>query len=426
MDDYQAALARMYDLQKFGIKLGLSSTESLLRRLGDPHLGLKCVHLAGTNGKGSVGAVLEASLLAAGIKTGFYTSPHLVRFEERFRLGGREIGPEKVLELAEAVWPAVDQREPPTFFEFVTAMALLWLAREGAELAIIETGLGGRLDATNLVRPLATVITNIGLEHQQYLGETYAAIAGEKAGIIKPGIPLAHGVSQPTARRVVEGRTAELGAPLRRLGRELRARRAADGSFGLRGRLWRLGDLRSSLVGRHQPGNAALALGVLEDLAEAGLTVGPEHLRQGLIAARWPGRLQQIPTGDGQPTLWLDGAHNLPAVRALMASLDLVRAGRAPLVLVLGIMADKEYPAMLELLLSAADAVVYTRPQYDRAAEPTALAAAAPAGGPPGEVEPDLGRALARAQALAGPQGGVLVTGSLFTVGEALARLGRG
>ncbi|MCA1990270.1 MAG: hypothetical protein LDL07_14195, partial [Desulfarculus sp.] len=217
MDHYQAALARMYDLQKFGIKLGLSSTENLLHRLGDPHLGLQCVHLAGTNGKGSVGAVLEASLLAAGIKAGFYTSPHLVRFEERFRLGGREIVPEKVLALAEAVWPAVDEREPPTFFEFVTAMALLWLAQEGAELAIIETGLGGRLDATNLVRPLATVITNIGLEHQQYLGETYAAIAGEKAGIIKPGIPLAHGVSQPTARRVVEGRAAELGAPLRRL-----------------------------------------------------------------------------------------------------------------------------------------------------------------------------------------------------------------
>ncbi len=423
MDRYQAALTRMYDLQKFGIKLGLSSTENLLRRLGDPHLRLQCVHLAGTNGKGSVGAVLEASLLAAGIKAGFYSSPHLVRFEERFRLAGREISPEKVLELAEAVWPAVDEREPPTFFEFITAMALLWLAQEGAELAIIETGLGGRLDATNLVRPLATVITNIGLEHQQYLGKTYAAIAGEKAGIIKPGIPLAHGVAQPAARRVVEGRAAALGAPLRRLGRELRARQAADGGFALRGRLWRLDGLRSSLVGRHQPGNAALALGVLEDLAEAGLAVGPEHLRQGLLAARWPGRLQQLPTAPGQPTLWLDGAHNLPAVRALLASLDLVRGDRAPLVLVLGIMADKEYPAMLELFLSAADAVVYSKPDYDRAAEPAALAAAAPAGAPPGEVEPDLGRAIARAQALAGPKGAVLITGSLFTVGEALARL---
>lgn len=424
MDRYQATLARLYELQKFGIKLGLSSTENLLARLGDPHLGLQCVHLAGTNGKGSVGAMLEASLLAAGIKAGFYTSPHLVRFEERFRLGGREITPAETLALIEAVWPAVDEREPPTFFEFVTAMAFLWFARQGAELAIIETGLGGRLDATNLVRPLATVITNIGLEHQQYLGDTYAAIAMEKAGIIKAGVPLAHGVSQPAARRVVEGQAEDLGAPLRRLGRELRVRRRADGRFDLAGRLWRLNAAATSLFGRHQPGNAALALGALEDLAQAGIAVGPEHLRAGLMAARWPGRLQKAPEHPGRPPLWLDGAHNLPAAKALLASLPQMRAGRAPLVMVVGVMADKDISGILGALLPAADRVIFSRPVYERAADPAVLAAQAPAGAPPSEVEPDLGRAMARAQELAGAGGVVLVTGSLFTVGEALERLG--
>lgn len=423
MDAYQAALDRLYDLQKHGIKLGLSSTANLLDRLGNPHLGLKCLHLAGTNGKGSVGAMLEATLLVAGFKTGFYTSPHLIRFSERFRLGGQEISQARVLELMETVWPAVDMREPPTFFEFVTAMAFVYYAQEGAQWTIVETGMGGRLDATNLCRPAATVITNIGLEHQDYLGHTYAAIAWEKAGIIKPGVPLVHGVTQPAARLIVEGRAAELGAPLHRLGRDLTCRRQADGTFSLNGGLWRLKGLSTSLVGRHQPGNAALALGALEALARAGAPLTPEHFRQGLKQARWPGRLQQHPSGPGEPTLWLDGAHNLPAARALLASLELVRQGRSPLVMVLGVMADKDLAGILGLLVPAADLVVYSRPRYERAARPEALAAAAPAGAPPGRVEPDLAQALATARGLAGPEGVVLVTGSLFTVGEALALL---
>jgi dihydrofolate synthase/folylpolyglutamate synthase len=426
MDAYQAAIDRLYELQKHGIKLGLSSTANLLERLGNPHLGLKCVHLAGTNGKGSVGAMLEATLLAAGLKPGFYTSPHLIRFSERFRLGGQEISRQRVLELIETVWPAVDQREPPTFFEFVTAMAFVYFSQEKADLTIMETGMGGRLDATNLCQPLATVITNIGLEHQDYLGHTYAAIAWEKAGIIKPGIPLVHGVTQPSARLIVEGRAGELGAPLHRLGRDISCRRQSDGTFSLKGGLWSLKRLSTSLVGRHQPGNAALALGALEALARAGAPLVAQHFRQGLQEARWQGRLQQQPSGPGQPTLWLDGAHNLPAARALLESLDLVRQGRSPLVMVLGVMADKDLTGILSLLVPAADLVVYSRPAYERAAEPAALAAAAPAGAPPGRVEPDLARALDAARQLAGPRGVVLVTGSLFTVGEALAILSPG
>ncbi len=423
MDEYQKALARLYELQKFGIKLGLSSTENLLRRLGDPHLELKCAHLAGTNGKGSVGAMLEATLLAAGVKAGFYTSPHLIRFSERFRLAGAEIGEKQVMDLAEEVWGAVDMREPPTFFEFATALAFLYYAREGADWVILESGLGGRLDATNICRPAATVITNIGLEHQEYLGRNLAAIASEKAGIIKPGVPLAHGVTQPPARRAVEERAAELGAPLLRLGREIRVRRAGDGRFSLRGARWHLSGLATSLAGRHQPMNAGLALAAAEALAAAGAPISPEHFRRGLTETRWPGRLDRLPQAPGEPALWLDGAHNLPAARALLDSLDLVRGDRRPLVMVLGVMADKDYRSILAELVPAADLVVYSRPAYSRAAEPSVLAAAAPAGAPPGEVVPELGRALARAKELAGPEGVVLVTGSLFTVGEALAIL---
>ena len=423
MDAYEAAIAKLYDLQKHGIKLGLSSTANMLEKLGNPHLGLKCVHLAGTNGKGSVGAMLEATLLAAGIKAGFYTSPHLVRFSERFRLAGQEIGRRRVLELIEAVWPAVDQREPPTFFEFVTAMAFVYYAQEGADLVVLETGMGGRLDATNLCQPLVTVITNIGLEHQEYLGHTYAAIAWEKAGIIKAGTPLVHGVTQPAARLIVEGRAGELGAPLHRLGRHITCRRQADGTFNLKGGLFNLRGLSTSLTGRHQSKNAGLALGAVEALVQAGVPLKPEHLVRGLATARWPGRLERLPGLTGQPDLWLDGAHNLPAARALVDSLDLVRQGRSPLVMVLGVMADKDLAGILGVLTPAADLVVYSRPSYERAAEPAALAAAAPAGAPPGRVEPDLAQAIRTARGLAGPGGAVLITGSLFTVGEALAIL---
>ncbi|MBU1453066.1 MAG: bifunctional folylpolyglutamate synthase/dihydrofolate synthase [Proteobacteria bacterium] len=426
MSAYQKAVAKLYELQKFGIKLGLSSTQNLLKGLGDPHHGLACVHLAGTNGKGSVGAMLEAALIQAGVKVGFYTSPHLERFTERFRINGKEISQRQVVQLCDEVWRAVDLREPPTYFEFVTAMAFAHFRRQEVELAIMETGLGGRLDATNICQPLVTVITNLSREHEDYLGKGLANIAFEKAGIIKPGVPLVHGVTQPVARKVVEDTALAKGAPIYRRGRELRFRRGPGDRFSLEGRLWSLRGQRTNLVGRHQPINACLALGAAEVLAEKGLPLTAEHLAQGLNEVHWPGRLEQWPTEPDQATLWLDGAHNPGAALALLASLEGMRQGRSPLVMVVGVMADKEVGKLLGLLLPAADRVVYSRPVYARAAAPEVLAAAAPAGAPPGETEPDLGRAMERARALAGPQGVVLVTGSLFTVGEARTILGGG
>lgn len=423
MSAYTKALDRLYALQKFGIKLGLNSTQNLLERLGNPHQGIKCVHLAGTNGKGSVGAMLEAALVTAGVKTGFYTSPHLIHFSERFRLNGKEISKSKVLDLINRVWKVCDEREPPTFFEFVTAMGFVYFAEAGAEWTILETGLGGRLDATNVCQPQATVITNIGMEHQEYLGSTLKEIGWEKAGIIKKGVPLVHGVQQPSARKVVEDRALKLKAPIIRKGREISFRRGRGERFVLNGRLWNLKDVGTNLKGRHQPSNACLAMGALEVMAEAGAPVRPEHFREGLTKVDWPGRLEQFPTPNGGTTVWLDGAHNLPAARALAESLDIVRQDRYPLVMVVGVMADKDIAPILETMVTAADWVVFSRPRYERAAEPSVLAKAAPRGGPPFEMEPDLALAIEKARHRAGPKGVVLITGSLFTVGEARAIL---
>ncbi len=423
-EEYRNTLARLYELQKFGIKLGLNSTSNLLARLGDPHHRVPCLHIAGTNGKGSVAAMCQAALLRAGVRVGMYLSPHLVRFTERFLINGREIGPQRVVDLADKVWAVVDPAEPPTFFEVVTAMAFLLFAEEEVELAILETGLGGRLDATNVCRPRVSVITNIGLEHQQYLGNRLSDIAFEKAGIIKPGVPLVHGVMQPVARKVVEQRARELKAPMLRRGQELRFRRGAGESFSLSGSRWQMKDLRTSLVGRHQAENACLALGALELLAAQGLPVEPEHFRQGLMEVQWPGRLQRLPRSQGKPALWLDGAHNLPAIRALLDNLDLVRASGEPLVMVIGIMGDKELAPMVRALAGAADRVVFSRPVYERAADPEDLAALAPEGCR-FEVVENLGAAITRAEELAGSRGAVLITGSLFTVGEALELLER-
>ena len=418
---YQKVLARIYELQKFGIKLGLSSTERLLAKLGSPQNALTCVHLAGTNGKGSVGAMLEAAALAGGLKTGFFSSPHLVSFTERFRLNGRQIAPRKVISLAEQVWTAVEPSQPPTFFEFVTAMSFLYFVQERVDLAIMETGMGGRLDATNICHPLVSVITNIGLEHQEYLGRTLSAIAGEKAGIIKPRIPVVHGVSQPSARLVLEKKAVELAAPILRRGRDMLVRSHRQG-FSLQGRLWSLPGLSTNLVGRHQPGNASLAMGAAEILAQSGLPLTMEHFRDGLKNVDWPGRLEKVADQENGPTIWMDGAHNPPAAQVLVDSLDLVRQNRSPLVMVLGVMADKDVEKVLNILVPAADKVIFSRPKYQRAASPRILAQIAPRGCTV-KTEDDLVKAIDQAKTWAGPHGVVLITGSLYLVGEAKAIL---
>jgi dihydrofolate synthase/folylpolyglutamate synthase len=415
---YPEALERLYALQKFGIKFGLSKTENLLRAFGDPHREGRFVHIAGTNGKGSVAAMVGAVLERAGLKVGLYSSPHLVRFTERFRINGREISRETAAGLARELLAAVDPREPPTFFEIVTAMALVHFAREEVDVALMEVGMGGRLDATNVIAPRITVITNIGLEHQDYLGRRLVDIAGEKAGIVKPGVPLVTGVTQPVVIRRVERACLENGAPMIRLGRDVRYR---QGPVGLSyfGAGWTLRGIRLGLPGRFQVRNAALALATLEVLADQGFRVGESEVREGLARASWPGRMQLMAR---DPAVVVDGGHNPRALRALADALPRAFAFRR-LILVIGVMADKDIPAVLKEIVPPADTVIYTRPVYARAAAPETLQKTGARLGKAGEIAPTLAQALDRATKIADVEDLILITGSLFTAGEALSLL---
>ncbi|MFP3866627.1 MAG: bifunctional folylpolyglutamate synthase/dihydrofolate synthase [Desulfobacteraceae bacterium] len=415
------ATAWVFDLQKFGIKFGLSSTQRLLAGLGNPHLGRRFLHIAGTNGKGSVAAMLSAILTQAGYPVGLYTSPHLIDFAERFRLRDQEVSPERLLELINRVQQVVDAQELPTFFEFVTAMALLYFAESQADPVILETGMGGRLDATNIVQPILTVITNIALEHQEHLGTSLKSIAFEKAGIIKPGVPLITYARQKRVLEMFKARTGELGAPIYLGGVDFRVRGQAQGRFKYQGWSTQLDHLVINLNGRHQYRNAAIALAAIEMLQAQGFEIPEAAVREGLQRTYWPGRLEII---SKHPLVILDGAHNPAAATALA---QVVESGLKfqRLLLVLGIMADKDIGAILRRLLPLAQVVVFTRPRFPRAASPEVLARWADGLALETYTIPELGSAIDLARRLAGPEDLVLITGSLFTVGEAKEYLSR-
>jgi dihydrofolate synthase/folylpolyglutamate synthase len=413
--DLAQATAWVFDLQKFGIKFGLSSTLSLLARLGLSFQEGRYIHLAGTNGKGSVAAMLSAILTRAGYPVGLFTSPHLVSFNERYRLRDQEVSADRLLALINEVRAAVDDAEPPTFFEFATAMAFLYFLQEGAGPIILETGMGGRLDATNIVQPLVSVITNISRDHQEHLGEGLLAIAGEKAGIIKPGAPLVTMARQKRVLNLFRNLCQEMGAPLYQGGVDFRSRGKSGGAFDYFGLERKITALSLNLKGRHQYGNAAVALAVVELLGKAGFPVPEAAIREGLLATRWPGRLEQL---SQDPRIWLDGAHNPAAALVLAQNLKQTRVnGR--LILVMGVMADKDVDTILARLLPLAQTVIFTQPQYFRAATTTDLARRAQAY----ELEilqtPKVAQAVQQAQSLAGPGDRVVITGSLYTVGEA-------
>lgn len=415
---YREALKKLYRLQKFGIKFGLSKTSNLMHSLGDPHLGRPYIHIAGTNGKGSVAAMAASVLEKAGYRVGLYSSPHLVRFTERFKINGREMSTETAASLAQELLDVIDPREPPTFFEIVTAMALVHFAREAVDVAIMEVGMGGRLDATNVISPLVTAITNISLEHQDYLGRRLVDIAGEKAGIIKENIELVTGVTQPRIIELYEHLCREKHVPLTRIGKDVRYRCTQKG-LSYSGTFYKLKGLTLGLQGKFQSRNAAIALAVLEGLRKKGILVHEDHLRTGLAHVSWPGRMQLM--GE-KPAILVDGGHNPRAVRALAETVPKTYS-YSRLILVLGVMADKDIPSVVRGIVPIADYVIYTRPVYSRAADPHVLLNAAASLGRPGETAPDLLQALDKAKKIADADDLILITGSLFTAGEALSHL---
>jgi dihydrofolate synthase/folylpolyglutamate synthase len=427
---FSDALQYLYGLQRLGIKLGLENIRRLLLALGGPERAFRAVHVGGTNGKGSTAALLAGILGAAGRRVGLYTSPHLLEFTERIQVNGEPIEPSAVAGLTAEVRAAVegafaaapdDLPSHPTFFEVTTALAFLHFARAGVEWAVVEVGLGGRYDATNALAPDLTVITNVAVEHQDLLGDSLEAIAVEKAGIVKPGIPLVTAATGP-ALGVLRRACAERGAPLLHVPSAYVWRRAGshpDGQvFHLRSPGADRHGLRIGLLGRHQLVNAATAVAAAERLQEQGVALPDRAIREGLAAARWPARLQVL--GE-RPRLLVDGAHNPAACRALRDFLEEEAPGRR--LLVFGVLKDKDWGQMLEVLLPACAAAILCRPPSDRAADPVMLLPTAGRLCRHVKVVPEVPDALAAARALARPEDTILVAGSLFTAGAAIAAL---
>jgi dihydrofolate synthase / folylpolyglutamate synthase len=453
----------LHNLERFGIKLGLDQIRTLLGAFGDPHLSFPVVHVAGTNGKGSVCAMLAEALKRAGWTVGLYTSPHLVRVEERIRVNGRIIAPkdfrrviggirERIEELrgegrlevsptaagapgslresdsavlAHGVIPRASgepKAHPLTFFEVLTAAALLYFRERNVDIAVLEVGMGGRFDATNVVTPLVSVITNIALDHQEYLGRTLGAIAFEKAGIIKPGVPVVTGVEGGPALKVIRSRATEDGASLTRaFGSEGRLEARGSGAkrrfvYRFRGVEYRFAP---KLPGAHQGVNGAVALAALSVLGSVWKPIARRAMIEGIENARWEGRLELV---GKKPRLYLDGAHNEAGAAAIR---DFIRSDlRARPVLVFAMMRDKAIGRVVHFLFPEARKVILTSIPYARAANPEEILALAGPFRKKIAVEPSLKRAVALGCREAGPRGVVLVTGSLYLVGAAKKILG--
>ncbi|MDJ0810737.1 MAG: folylpolyglutamate synthase/dihydrofolate synthase family protein [Desulfobacterales bacterium] len=419
MGEYEKCLETMYSLHRFGIKLGLDVMRNILSGLDRPQQRFKSVHVAGTNGKGSVASMLTAILQEAGFTVGLYTSPHLVHFNERIRINGRPISNREVVAAYKAVKAVHSGDREPTFFEFSTAMALYAFGQRPVDWAVIETGMGGRLDATNMLSPEACIITNISLEHCDYLGNTISAVAGEKAGIIKENTPLVTGVKQPAAVWVTEAKAAAMKAPCIRQGPDFRTRQQADGHFTYFGVDHKWAGLKTPLLGEHQVSNASLALAAAEVLIQKGVPIDEAHVRKGLMATQWPGRLETVCE---KPHIILDGAHNLAAARNLGRYLQNHLKDRN-ILMVVGILDDKPYSGMLSGMLPPCRRAIITAPKIGRAVPAQTLADTALHHIRSVDVVPHVAQAVEQAVKTAGPQDTIVVAGSLYVVGEAIEAL---
>jgi dihydrofolate synthase/folylpolyglutamate synthase len=431
--DYSLERSYRYSAEVFD----LERMRQLLHRLGDPQTRYRTIHVAGTKGKGSVSSLVAASLQAAGYQTGLYTSPHLVRFTERFRVDGQEMPEADLAALVEDLKAPVGAIPGLTTFELVTAVGFLYFARAGVEVAVIEVGLGGRLDATNVITPQVAVITSLSYDHMHLLGDRLSDIAREKAGIIKPGVPVVLAPQQQEAEHVVEQIAAERGAPLVKVGRDwlyapggrdlthqsLHIWSAAEQPLmdafveSAGGEEWVPPRYDIPLLGHHQVVNAAVAYAALRVLREGGLALPEESVQRGFRQVQWPGRFQVLSTN---PAVVIDSAHNRDSALKLRLALDDYFPGE-PVTLIFGASADKDIPGMLEELLPRVSRLILTQAVHPRAAEPEEMARLARGHGVRAEVIALVEAALRRAIERARPGEVIVSAGSLFVAGEALA-----
>lgn len=434
---YQATIDYLYSLRHFGIKLGLENISRLLEHWGQPQRQFASVLIGGTNGKGSAAAFLSSILSRAGYQTGLYTSPHLVDFRERIQIRGEYIPPQEVVPLTEELQKILATHSwcdhHPTYFEVTTALAFKYFAEQGVDIAVVEVGLGGRFDATNILSPALSLITNVDYDHSEHLGASLSAIAAEKAEIVKPGGILITAEEKEEVLAVFRRLCQERGAQMVRLQEEVKIKRPRTRYgrqvFDLEGKHGVIKDLEITLLGEHQRLNATLALLAAIRLRKLGWSkIGGVAIHEGLKKARWPGRLEIL---QERPALVLDGAHNLAAALALVKALPQLGYFNK-LILVFGVMQDKDYKNMLATLAPLAAEVILTKPQMERSQDPKVLATYAQSAI---QIPSHQGRGINASAAIqitesvagacdlalkrAQPEDLILVTGSLFTVGEA-------
>ncbi|MHB8647338.1 MAG: bifunctional folylpolyglutamate synthase/dihydrofolate synthase [Thermomicrobiales bacterium] len=441
--DYLESLLKWHTTRPAGYdpQVHLSRERMLLRRWGDPHLAYPIAHITGTSGKGSTAAMLASVLRAAGHHTGLHTSPYLQAYTEKIRLDDSYLSIPELAALVEElrVFATAMEQEgvhgPPSYFEATVAIALTAFARHKMDAAVVEVGIGGRHDSTNVVLPKVSVITNVGFDHTGILGHTLHDIAYQKAGIIKPGVPAVTAATAPDALAVIRFEAEAYGAPLTTvhvndadaplgaMHATIHALGPEGATFTLRHGDWHLPDARIRMLGAHQVTNAATAVAAARVLDVSGLAVPDDAIRAGLENAFFPGRLEVMQRGPGIPTVVIDGAHNPDKARSLVAALGALFPGKR-VVLVLGMVADKDAEAVINVVAPAAAAIITTQaPIINRAVTPAAaLAERIRARGIPAEAEPDPDAAVAAALDRAGPDDVVCVTGSLYLVGAVRRR----
>jgi dihydrofolate synthase / folylpolyglutamate synthase len=443
MGRYQDALTYIFSYVNYekvprynysAVTFDLSRMESLLERLGRPQDHFRSVHIAGTKGKGSTAATVEAVLRAAGNRTGLYTSPHLHTFRERIRLGGELISKHCLVDLVDRCRTVIETTPGITAFEVMTALAFLFFAENNVDWAVLEVGLGGRLDATNVVHPAVCGITSLSYDHVELLGHTLSLIAWEKAGIIKAGVPVVSAPQMSEAMGVIHRVCADTGARLVTVGEDWTWEALGENLTGQTLTVCRTGDgltypeLHINLLGRHQLVNATTGVALLQELADQGVSIGEDALRSGMSSAKWPGRFEVLQT---HPAVVLDSAHNADSAAKLLATLNEVfpQPTYGRLAIVFGASSDKDIEGMLRTFLTAdgretdrtADKVIVTKSAHPRAVDPAHLAdqVRSNCATCPISVHDDIDGALTEALAWAKPQDVICVTGSIFVVARA-------
>jgi len=429
--DFQGALDFLYSFIDYGRErsyryspevFDLDRVRGLLGRLGNPQQSFPSLHIAGTKGKGSVGAMIEASFRAAGYRTGLYSSPHLIRFTERIRVGGQEIPELDLVRLVEQLKAVAPQIPQISTFELTTALAFLHFAEMKVNCGVIEVGLGGRLDATNVLTPTVCAITSLSYDHMHLLGASLSDIAREKAGIIKPSVPVVLAPQQTEAEQVIRSIAEQVGAPLHQVNRDWHYVAEQRSLSGQSFRVWRDGggpavELSIPLLGHHQVQNACTAFAALQLASERGLPIGVDSIRAGMAGVSWPGRFQVLSVN---PTVVLDCAHNRDSALQLRIALDDYFPGQ-PVRMVFGASSDKDVRGMLLELSPRVSRVVLTQADHPRAEGPEALAELVGSFGLPVEIVVPVSEALRIAIQDREPDEVILVTGSVFIVGSALA-----